>query len=483
MCHCTYYIVRAGFLILLTFGFMSKRYTLLLSFVALLFVLLSAMLSFYSRLATDDYYFIWDVRNNGVTEGVVSQYLYWCGRYAATFVTDVLYKLWDTDQTWYFLWPLTSFIALITGVYKFFTALARQSGSALKKPTLLLCALSFTCLLFFLSVDIGETWLWYCSLSSYLWSVIAFTWGCYFLLREQKKNISLIPAVLCFIYVGGASEVYSVIYGVMILAFLIFRYKRAENLKSFVSQPLNKRIIVAYAFLGIAFIILIAAPGNYLRDKLFPEHQLLRTLFITGKSIVKFGVLYVPFRLVYVLAFAVPFAVIGADAGEQTVSGTSFSLFFKRLTFAYLALLLLFFLLVAFVMVETGPPRLWFMVAFLSALYCSALSFYAGFSGVISEARIGVLKYGSIVLALLILGYNIINQFRICSDYTEANDARIQYIQKLNRTISSDTLILLPHLPSSGMLYSAEIQADTNHFTNRELRMGFELKFHVAVRE
>ncbi|MCW3070149.1 MAG: hypothetical protein JWO44_39 [Bacteroidetes bacterium] len=460
---------------------MSKRYTLLLSFLAFLFVLLAFMLSFYSRLATDDYYFIWDVRNNGVAEGVTSQYLYWCGRYAATFVTDVLYKLWDTDQTWYFLWPLVSFIALISGVYKLFTAIAFQFGEVLRKQTLLLCAISFTCLLFFLSVDIGETWLWYCSLSSYLWSVIAFTWGCYFLLGNHKQILSVIMAVLCFSYVGGASEVYSVIYGVMILAFLVFRYKRFENFTSFIREPLNKRIIIAYAFLGIAFIILIAAPGNYLRDKLFPEHQVLRTLFITGKSIVKFGVLYLPFRLVYVLAFAVPFSVVGAELGKKHAFKIPFSLFFKRLTLAYIALLLLFFLLVAYVMVETGPPRLWFMAAFLSALYCSALAFYAGFTSLISEARINVLKYSGIILALLILSYNAINQFRICSSYTEANDARIEHIVKLNKTISSDTLILLPPLPSSGMLYSAEIKPDTNHFSNKELRMGYDLKFHVAV--
>ena len=33
----------------------------------------------------DDYYFIWDVRNHGILAGVTSQYMEWCGRFAATF--------------------------------------------------------------------------------------------------------------------------------------------------------------------------------------------------------------------------------------------------------------------------------------------------------------------------------------------------------------------------------------------------------------
>jgi hypothetical protein len=462
---------------------MSKRYTLLLSSVALLFILLAALLSFYSRLATDDYYFIWDVRTNGVLEGVRSQYLYWCGRYAATFITDVFYKVFDTDQTWYFLWPLLSFFVLITGIYKLFRAIASRFIVQLKKQALLLCAISFTSLLFFLSVDIGETWMWYCSLSSYLWSVIAFIWGCFFLLGSRNRIISAALASLCFIYVGGSSEVYSVIYGVSILIFLWYRYKNAGGFNLFLNDPFNRNVLIAYAFLGIAFLVFLAAPGNYLRDQLFPEHQLMRTLFITAKSIVKFGVLYLPFRLAYVIAFAIPFMVAGEiTARQHPAPVTSFRLFFKRLTIAFLSLLLLFFLLVAYVMVETGPPRLWFMVAFLFALYCSVLCFYAGFSGVISKARITVLKYGSITVAVLVLGYNIIHQYSICRDYTKANDARLEQLKMLNKTISTDTLIVLPPLPSSGMLYSAEIAADTNHFTNKEIRMGFDLKFHVVVR-
>lgn len=411
-------------------------------------------------------------------EGVYSQYVAWCGRYSATFITDVLYKIWDTDQSWYFLWPLFSFLILAGGVYAFISAVLYQFKAQLKRSEKILCSILFVCLLFFLSVDIGETWLWYCSISSYLWSVAGFFWGCALLLGNYNRIISILLSSFCFIYVGGASEVYSVIYGVMILAFLVYRYKKQENFNAFLRDPLNSKIIIAYGVFGIAFLIFLVAPGNYLRDELFPEHHIGNALFITAKSIVKFGVLYLPFRLIYILAFAFPFIVIGSGFSGQ-YSGIPFRLFFKRLTIALLSFLLLFFLIVAYVMVETGPPRLWFMVAFLFAVYCAVLCFYAGFSGLISEGKIAVLKKGHILIAFLILGYNLANQFQLCRNYAAAHDERIAHIEALSKTISSDTLIVLPDLPSSGMLYSSEIKADTNHFTNRELRLAFDLKFHV----
>ena len=73
----------------------------------------------------------------------------------------------------------------------------------------------------------------------------------------------------------------------------------------------------------------------------------------------------------------------------------------------------------------------------------------------------------------------IIQQYSITSNYSKANDARIAYVTDLNKTIEKDTLIILAPLPPSGMLYSTEIANDTTHFTNRELRLGYNLKFHL----
>jgi hypothetical protein len=239
-------------------------------------------------------------------------------------------------------------------------------------------------------------------------------------------------------------------------------------------------MLIPYCIFGIAFIIFLIAPGNYLRDQLFPEHHIGNTLFITAKSIIKFTVLYIPFRLVYVIAFAIPFLVVGNLFYSKSSITLPFSLFFKRASILFLSLTLLFFFIVAYVMVETGPPRIWFILSFLFSSYSASVCFYAGHSGYIDETRISILKKGSLAVAILVLGYNLWNQSKICPKYAAAHDARVEYITELNKKITKDTVINLEALPSSGMVYSSEIKADTNHFTNKELRLGYNLKFHVV---
>ncbi|CAN5431121.1 hypothetical protein BH10BAC1_BH10BAC1_14990 [soil metagenome] len=127
------------------FYFMSKRYSLLLAFVLGLFCCLLLMLCYFNRLATDDYFFISDVRHHGVIVGVTSQYMEWCGRYAATFAMDVIYKAFDVNYAYYSIFPFISALLLFCGLYFLSNKLLAQ----IAKQQRLLAAGSFTALLFF----------------------------------------------------------------------------------------------------------------------------------------------------------------------------------------------------------------------------------------------------------------------------------------------------------------------------------------------
>lgn len=461
---------------------MSKRFTLPLSLVLGMFVIFYLLLSCYSRLSSDDYYFIYDVRTTGIGGSVYSQYMEWCGRFAATFAMDVPYKLFDVDQTYYFLLPLLSFILLVTGLYNLFKAAGSLLNFDFQCAQLLTASLSFTALLFFMSYDIGETWFWYCSLSSYLWSVVAFVWGVFFLLGISRRYVSIVLASLCFMYVGGSSEVFSVIYGVLIFLFLVYRYKIAADFKNFISDDLNSRFLIVYLIFGIFFLVFLIAPGNYLRDELFPERHFFNSLFISLKAIIKFGVLFMPPRLVYILPFGIPFIVIGSSYADLFTNKINFRKIFKISTIILAVLTLLFFLMIAFVMIETGPPRLWFLLSFLISVYTCAICFYAGCSGYIELKKINILKTSCLILGFLIMIYCYSSQLPKAINYSKAHDERINYLTDLNNKIVQDTIIQLKPLPSSGMLYSSEIKADTNHFTNKEMRLGYNLKFHVVVK-
>lgn len=462
---------------------MSKRYSLLLLFVLVLFACLLLILCYFNRLATDDFFFIWDVRNHGIIKGVTTQYLEWCGRFSATFFMDIFYKWFDIDHTYYSAFPLLSALILLAGIHFILRNLSGLIGIAFKKHNKLLASSLFTTLLFFLSVDIGESWFWFCGFSSYLWSIIAFVWGMGFLLSTKRILLSGIAAVSCFIYVGGASEIYSAIFGLFLTILVVYKYKKAGSPSIFFNDGSNKKLITAYAFLGVAFIIFLIAPGNYLRDGLFPERRFFYSFFITAKSFVKFGALYLPFKIPAIVAFSFPFIILGNSIKSENNPFFKRPLisFFYRISVAFAILLFVFFFMVAYVMVETGPPRIWFLVSFLLSIYCCLLCFYAGYRITFAPVQLRILKYVNVGTGIILLSYCLIVQYHTASRYAAAYDQRIEHVLKLNSEIKNDTLITLLPLPPAGMLYSAEISADTNHFTNKELRLGYDLKYHVAL--
>jgi hypothetical protein len=342
------------------------------------------MLCYFNRLATDDYFFIWDVRNHGIIKGVTSQYLEWCGRIAATFFMDIFYKWFDVEHTYYSFFPFLSALLLFFGIYNLLQNTCSIINLALTKYQTVHTAASFSALLFFLSIDIGESWFWFCGMSSYLWSIIAFIWGIAFLLNTKKSKRSLFASILCFIYIGGSSEVYSAIYGLLIISYLFYQYKKSTSLIVIFTAPYHKRLLIILIPFTISFLLFLVAPGNYLRDGLFPEHQFLYSFFITAKSFVKFVFLYLPFKLHYILIFAVPFLFLGNDIKEQQISffNQSFKTVFYRTSILFASVLFIFFLLVAYVMVETGPPRIWFLISLLFAVYCFVIFFYAGYKSI-----------------------------------------------------------------------------------------------------
>jgi len=458
---------------------MSKSYSVLLSSVLALFVCLLLMLSYFNRLASDDYYFIWDVRNHGIITGVTSQYLEWCGRFAATFFMDVFYKVFDVHYSYYSFFPILCAILIFSGIY--FLSWNLKVSNFSKKQRLL-CSASFTALLFFLSVDIGESWFWFCAQSSYMWSIIAFIWGCAFLSSRKYPILLTILALLCFIYVGGSSEVYSVIFGIFFTVLLFRNYRKAENLKVFISS--NKKLLTVYSAFAISFLIFLIAPGNFMRDGLFPERYFINSFFIMSKSFVKFGLLYLPFKLLFIFVFAMPFLLLGDSFKSYSISSLSISFksLFYKISIAFIIFLFIFLWMVAYVMVETGPPRIWFLISFMLSIYVCVIFFLAGYKDILNAIQIGIIKNISVFLGIGLMMFFIVVQYPIASTYSKANDQRIEYITDLNKKIIKDTLIVLEPLPPAGMLYSTEIASDTNHFTNRELRLGYDLKFHVVVK-
>jgi len=461
---------------------MTKRYSLLIYAICTAFLLLYVMLCWHSRLATDDYAYIWQVYNKGVLNEVKVQYMLWSGRIAATFLTDVIYKVLDVDQTWYFSYPLFSGALLLTGVYKAINSVFSHYNFVISSAHKKLASLLFIALLFFMTIDIGETWFWYNSISHYLGSVIALIWGIAFLFDKRNQLATTIAAGFCFLYIGSASEVYAVIFGLFFLLLLYSRLKKHNyKIRGFFSDKSDQKIFFVALLFLISFIITVVAPGNYVRATFFPKPGFISTISLISYMSGKLFFWFIPQKLVYIIAFASPFLIIGKHYNKGI--NLSFRDFLKNVRVVTLLLFISCFVvfgLIAFIMSQSGEYRIWFILSFLLTVYCCGICFYAGYKSLLNDKYTEGLKKVSILIGLVVMGYTIINQYNITKKYSEAHDQRVAFLVKMNERIQKDTLITLPLLPPSGMLYSAEITNNPDDFLNEELKQGYRLKFHVV---
>ncbi len=461
---------------------MRRPYTIGLSIILLLFISLFFILSFNMRLASDDYFFIWDVKTHGIMESVYLQYIQWCGRYFAVFLYDVFYWLFETKQIYYSILSIAFFILIIIGIFRLLSVTAKQFNFQLTRPNLFLASLSFTSLLFFLSFDIGETWFWYCSMSSYLWSIISFVWGISFLISNKNNVFTYIGIILSFIYCGGSSEVYSVIYGLLLCVLFVLQWKRNKGVVNFVKLSFNKKLIVSMLSLSFSFFVVLIAKGNYSRATQFPDPTILTTLLLTGRMILKLFGWFLPQKLLFIFVFFIPFLLLGKsfNKGEKI----SFIIFLKSIKNSVILLLIsmvLVFAMIAIIMSQSGEYRVWFIISFLVCSFMVYVSFLAGLKGLMNDKVIYFLSRISILIGVILMTFTIYNQIGISGKYASGYDERTNHLIQLNNTINKDSMVVLAPLPPPGMLYSSEITNDTFSFSNRELRLGLELKYHIIV--
>ncbi len=461
---------------------MSKNYIKGLSIILILFVLLFAILSFNMRLATDDYFFIWDVKTHGIMQSVYLQYIQWCGRYFAVFLYDVVYWLFDSHQIYYSVLVLFIFLFLIGGIYRLLLSVINHFDFKMETTNRWFATLSFTALLFFLTISTGETWFWFCSMSSYLWSVIVFIWGLSFLLHKKNNIITYSGIVLCFVYCGGASEVYSIVYGFLLFILIIYQWKKKKNIPSFIKMVFNKKLVIGLLSLGFSFIIVLIAKGNYSRAVQFPNPTFMNTVSLTGRMLLKLFGWFLPQKVIYIFIFLVPFLLIGNSYNSG--GRINVFLFFKKFKDTGIFLLLsvlMVFGSIAIIMSQSGEYRVWFIVSFLLAVYTVCIAFFAGKWGLFNEKQIRLLERISIPIGLIAMIITVYSQYQITEKYAASYDERVSNLVQLNTKLEKDTVIILKPLSPSGMLYSSEITNDTFHFSNRELRLGLNLKYHIIV--
>lgn len=460
----------------------NRFYFFLFSIGCILFLLLFLVLSYYNRLAADDFYYLGGYSERGVWGCMRDLYFGYSGRWTAYLLTGFIIRL-HSFSLFHFVFNVFTLLVLILILYStiriFFTEKLKLHLSIKHN---LLFSLILSCSLFFSTYGIGETWFWLVQVCTYLWSIIMSLILLNVLLAEKFKAIHFPVIIISTVYIGGASESFALVNIFLLSACLFFSNTKpsSEWIPFPRSKNLNFKIILALLFLLISFTITMLAPGNEIRYNALPKVSFPETIWIQIKSFIKIAFIKTPLKLHYLLLLSFPWFILGKYLSDSNVKGNllvSLSSL-KKYFILILGFIFIFLIPISFIMSELGPDRALSQISFLITFGFAALFFFLGAKVVIKENVFNVLKFCNVLLFIAGISYHLINQYSITKKYAFAYDQRMEILQKLNKTEQENTIEVQP-LPFSGMLTSAEISEDTSHFTNNFLEYALHLKFPV----
>ncbi len=462
-------------------------YTMLLWGATTVFVVLYAILSYNNRLAADDLYYLANYPKVGVWGCMEYLYLTFSGRWSAYIFTGAVVSISNFKWT-LFIFHLFTLVSLITILSLILQQILNiRLKFQLKKHEILLYTIITVMGLFFTSYSIGETWFWVVQVCTYLWCIIMSLVLIYTFLNKKTLWINFLLITIAALFIGGSSESYALINLFLLGGYLFFaniRFQKPPFLYLHTSKNLNIKLSIAIIFLLIGFIITMAAPGNGVRYDALPHPSNTMLVWIQMKSFIKIIFFRTPLNLPMLLLFGAPWFLLGNQLQKRTSMLTFFHLTKSGLPYIFTFLTLIFIFLVptSFIMAELGPDRALSFISFFITLSFSAGLFWAGMRLTVGDKTIHLLKISIPVIMITLLSYHTINQRQITSTYAQSYDDRNSYLETAKQK-TNNSRIIVDSLKPSGMLYSAEITNNPNHFSNQFLKDASGVKGEVIVRK
>lgn len=457
------------------------NYTTLLRICAVLFLLLLAVLSYFTHFAADDFFFLASQKEIGTIATVDLCYTSFSGRWVAYALTTGLLQVASHA---YFL-PIFTFAIFILSLYtcylcvikvRFFAAVSMSKSSTLLYAVLLLGSF------FFASFSIAETWFWYTSVCSYLISLLLFLLLLNELLTTNNSFLGYAMLLISPVYIGGASESFAIVSFISLFLISVVSYFKFDFTSSFNFALQKRKLSIAIVLLLLSLGITAMAPGNEVRSSQLPHPDVATSVIIPFKALLKCAYLFLIGPFWKSLLFCLPWFFIGADVKNRTVvTGIQF---LKKTGKAFLIFILISFILLvpaSVILSETPPAR---ALSQLSFLICCCLSLWFLFAGMSLKISTKFLLRSKAIHAcslLVFLVYTLISQTSSLKKYDAAYRQRMEILSQNESKTGTSTLILEP-LPTSGMLYSAELSQDSTFYTNRHLQRAMGIKNGLQVK-
>ncbi len=457
---------------------LAKIMFFILLFSNLFFIALMTLLNYYNRFSTDDFYFIANVNDYGVIEGTLNEYNKWSGRWASGLFNRFMISFHNFEYLLFFYG--TAVLGLfIYAVHKLFDTFKIYDFAGninlFKKINISVFVVSA---IFYSTIDLNGIWFRLCSANTYLIPVLLLLFGISSIWTTKKLIINILIIIISFLYIGASSEPLALFVLSVILVTGVINYFGFYGIKLF-PEKINIKYTTAFITCLLSFLVLLNADGNIIRRNFFDEISIAGAFVLNIKISGMIFLLRIPPILPYLIIFCIPAYYIGA-INSIRINNRKLLIKTTIIAILYFVSIFMFQLPVTYITQDVAAYRTLFPVTFMSLIALSLFYYYLGVFKVIKFLNP---KYLLGLCLMLALGLNLgtlIIQAKTVPVYAKAYDLRLEYLRK-NK--NSTQIIVLPSLPGSGLLNSAEISSDSAYYSNKHLQDALNIKSGIKVKK
>lgn len=420
----------------------SKVFLLSLCVLNILFLVYWILLSSNYCLHFDDAYFMWKLRDCSMFEYVKDMYMTRGGNFVGYGINAILFTLSNYIGAYRF-WPIVFYLLGIFIVYVF----AKDIKLNIHRIDMLIGVITLYNIYVLTSVDYA-VFTWICAMGYYLYAPAI----CLFLKYVNASTLKwwqyIVLIVLALFISGNSVSISTVFFVILLFNGLYWWHSRAWNIHQTWEIPQVRRIVYLTIFMLVVFVIVIAAPGNYLRmESEFDIEQpsnLYEFVIACGECVSMF---------LYMMMFYLPYHALVLLFGYivGTKSQYTFALFRCKTILVVLGSYLLYILIsvipLAYLSNGFEIQRNYTQISFFYLVCIFLVGYILGKGKIQNKLRVQLLSITCAIFMTVIVFLNIRQDIPVACKYRSAYEERETYLKHLQDIGNKETVYVTP-LPS-----------------------------------
>ncbi|GAB4198571.1 MAG: hypothetical protein OHK0057_06040 [Thermoflexibacter sp.] len=466
-------------------SFAQKSHAVFLFFLSLanfLFVGYLFHLSFYNRLAMDDFTALCVFNEHGIMGGVADFYQHWSGRFASVWLMLVAIQVYVYLQNLAFWTFFLVFAYSITFFYVFYLALKSLINNH-KDYFLMLNLAIFLFIIFVITNYNFSTFYWFCASIGYFGGVLFASILAVCLFSSSTHFFVWTGLILCSLFVGSAVENIAILCGLLLSIGLVFSFSKYSLFFFNQRTKLNQsKWLTAWIVHLSSFVIAWFSSGT--RARLATSQVLNWTDFLwqVRKSVPYFFHDIAFSKINYLLLLALVMCYVGVYFRKKEIEPQQEIKLISELLLGIIVLfvfVLVCILPIVYAFANIEPNRTLTIVAFLLMIFIAYFAFQLGYQTFFPKKLALVLA----VLALMALvyegRYRWVNEVKGAKIYAQEYDAQVKHLLELKAKKNREPVGLKPITLPPGSLERNSFYADTAYWLNRDFAKAYELGFAV----